>query len=277
MPKTRKLSDLYVVGKEVKVDDGSGDPVTIWLQKLNPVDHESAMRKANSKRARTLAMKSKHDTPEFEAIMSQVYDLDTDSLIDYIVMPEIQKFQMAREEEFGAEEEWSKDNYLQGLRDAWNDGLERKYAEDKEDSEAQRVYAELKRFSDLVVASSEVEEKNLRMSYAAVPVEELQEKVAIQFVEMQADMEWMKEFHRNELYYAVRDPQAHKKRYFESLDELDTLSIEVLDVLNTEYRKLTVDITEGKDSQATDGSSPSSEPPVKEEQAASSGPEVATP
>lgn len=276
MPKMRRLTDLYVVGKEVKVDDGHGDVVVVWMQKLNPVQHEDAMRKANARRARCLAMKRNPDSPDHQAVMSQVYDLDIDSLIDYLVVPEIQKYQMAREEELAAEDEWSNDNYLQGLRDDWNISLERAYAENPDDPEAKRVKDELTRFSEAIHKASEGHEESLRKQFAARPVEELQDKVANQFIEMQADMEWMREFHRFELFYAVRDPLHHKKQYFENLEELDLLSSEVLELLNTEYRGLSVDVTEGKGSQATDASSPSSEPPAKEEAAVSSGPEGAT-
>ncbi len=271
MPKTRRLADLYVRGKEVVIDDGEGG-VKVWLQKLNPVEHESAMRNANAQRARALAVKKNVEGAEYQAVMSQVYDLDVDSLIDYLVMPEIQKYQVAREEENAAEEEWSKDNYLQGLRDSWNDRLELAYAEDPENVDAKRVFEELQRFDAQVEKLTEGFEDNRRKDYASQAVESLQEKVATQFIEMQADMNWMKEFHRNELYYSVREPDHHKSRYFSSLEELDQLSQEVTIALQTEYRSLVVDVTEGKGSQATDDSSPSSEQPAKEETAASSGP-----
>ena len=78
MPKTRSLKDLYVVGKEVVLTDGEGG-VTVWLQKLNPVDHDTALRKANARRGATLAMsRLPEDSEEREAYMNQLFDIAKD-------------------------------------------------------------------------------------------------------------------------------------------------------------------------------------------------------
>ena len=52
--KRRRLGDLYVRGRELAPDDGSGEPVKIWVAKLNEVDREAALRRANATKARYL-------------------------------------------------------------------------------------------------------------------------------------------------------------------------------------------------------------------------------
>lgn len=281
MPKTRKLSDLYVTGTMVEFDDGNGSPIKVWLQKLNPVEQEKAMRQANAARAKCLAMRKDTESVEYQNLYSQVYDLgDSTQLLEYLVAPEIARLTLVREAELAQEEEWSKDNYLQGLRDAWEGdpdsgepSMMRRYHEDdaKEDTEAQRIFAELKRFADEVDGLLVGERENLQRDFESKDIEELREKVLEQLIEVQSDLEWMNEFRKNEIWLATRDPEYHRNRYFENRDEIDDLSIQVKSRLLDEYRALTVDVIEGKDLEATETSSPPVEQPRHLEMVGSSG------
>lgn len=280
MPKARRLADLYVVGKMVAIDDGQGDPVEVWLQKLNPIDQEKAMRGANAARARFLAIRKDTDSDEYNSLYSQVYDVgDVDQLVEYLIAPELGKLAIARESELAEEDEWANDNYLQGLRDAWegNDetpGLMEVYHRNPEDKEAAAVYAGLKKFMEQVEKSLEGERKALKKEYANRDIERLREDVLVQLIDVQADIEWMKEFRKAEVWLAVREPNDPKKRYFSTREEVDELSLEVQTRLMEAYRSLSVDVVEGKDLEATEDSSPSPEPQSPQETVPSSGLQV---
>jgi hypothetical protein len=280
MPKARRLADLYVVGQMIKIDDGQGDPVEVWLQKLNPIEQEKAMRQANAARSRFLSIRKNMDSDEYQSLNSQVYDVgDKQQLIEYLIAPEMGKLAVARESEISEEEEWSKDNYLQGLRDAWEGdddtpGMYERYHTDPEDPEAKAVFEGLKKFTLQVEKSLEGEKKALIRDLEGRDIDKLREDVLVQLIDVQADIEWMKEFRQAEVYYAAREPSDHKRRYFNGREEVGELSMEVQTRLLEAYRSLSVDVIEGKDLQATDDSSPSPEQPSQVETVPSSGLQV---
>ena len=72
--KRRRLADLYVRGKEVELNDGSGEPVVVWLHKLNGVDRESCLRRANAAKARFMIEADHEDSETFQAMYAQVRD-----------------------------------------------------------------------------------------------------------------------------------------------------------------------------------------------------------
>lgn len=275
MPKTRRLTDLFVRGKEVTIGDGEG-AITVWVQKLNPVDQEMALRRANAARARILAKKKDEDSFEYQSTRMDIVGKDADELIEFLVADVIQSKSQSFEAELAAEDEWSKDHYLQGLRDSWNDGLKDAYHMDNDDEEAARVFAELRRFSDEVTKLLQGEAEKLRGDYKDTSDEELENLVFDKMFAATADMAWVHEYRRCEIWLGVRELENHKKRYFESRDEVDHLEQEVLVPLVAAYHEVNVDVTEGKGLVGTPPSSPSSEQSEKVETAPSSGRVVAT-
>lgn len=273
----RRLEDLFVTGKELIFDDGAGEPVVVWLQKLNPIEMGSCMRRAGAARAKVTSVRSQPESDEYQAMWSEVLDIGAspNGLIDYMMAEVIIRSQDTAEAKLAAEEEWSKDDYLQGLKDSWEESLSKKYAEDPEDVEASRVKDELKRFADdaAVIAEEDVAER--RVEVEAEPRSVLQEKVMERVVSYRSNAAWLDEFHRAQLWMGVRDPKNRRERYFPQREIVDFLSGPVLTRLLNEYQALSVDVTEGKDSRKTPDSSVSSEPSLKEVTPISSGPEGA--
>jgi hypothetical protein len=162
MLKKSHLKDLYRRGKELRLDDGDGE-ATVWLQKLSPVDHATAVSRASAARARALMSRNDPDSDDYMSAYGAVIGsgVERETLIRYINLPELGNKEMIIEAEMAAEEEWSKDDYLQGLRDAWNDTLELRYALEPDDPECKRVFAELTRFADAVNARMGVFEADM--------------------------------------------------------------------------------------------------------------------
>lgn len=255
MPKTRSLKDLYVVGKELELDDGQGS-VTVWLQKLNPVDHETALRKANSRRARTLAMsRMPKDSEEREEYMNQLFDIagDRDQTINFLAQERISERYSAIEAEIAAEDEWSKDDYIQGLKDAWDAELYEVYVttseserDDEKYLEAERVHSELARFTDQVAKIIDGELDSLRKDFEEFTEEKLIEKAVNKLIESQANMNWLIEMRKSEIWLGTRD-NKNRERLFKERSEVDELPSEVIGALINGFNELNVDSTEGKD------------------------------
>lgn len=258
VPARRRLTDLYAKGKEVTVDDGNGQ-VVVWLQKLSPMEQKQAMDKAHAARARVVAVRKAGDEDERRMAFLTEAELDglftnRELMIEFICGDKIQKIRLSHESELAHSDEWSKHDYLGGLRDAWNDGLNETYSEDPENIDAQQVYKELERFYAKIDKLVERDKKSVTSEYDKTPDDVLQRKVVDMLIESQADQEWVEVFRKTQLFYCVRDPEAQGERYFESVDELDYLDPRVISELSREYDELMVDTNEGKDSQESPAS-----------------------
>jgi hypothetical protein len=260
----RRLEDLYIRGRQVVIDDGTGDPVTVWMQKLNPLEHEKAIRKAGAAKARVLMALRDIDSEEYQEAYSDVVDLGPrEALVEYLIADESAKIRDAKETELSFADEWRDENYLQGLRDAWEDPdapLKDVYATNPDDEEAHRVFLELKRFADQVAAEVDPEIEALKQDWVDAPEEDIRKKTLERFIELRAGLAWLREFRRAEVYFGTRDSEDHRKYYFASRDQVDGLANEVFFQLSTACQDLMVEPAEGKDSPKTPSSSPSSEP-----------------
>lgn len=273
MTKKRKLADLFVVGREIVFDDGGGEPVTIWLQKLNPVEHETAMRRAAAARARVL---SGRNEAELEMAQDEAVQFGRDGWIEFLASDALGRKIAVLESELASEEEWSKDNYLQGLKDAWDATMERILEEEPEDPSALKVRDELERFRVALEQRIEGERANLIKDYESKADEDLERRVVDRLIATRGDLAWLSEFRKCEIWLATRETEDHSFRYFAEREDVDNLSQPVLMRLLNEYQDLSVDPLEGKGSGAIPSSSPSSESPAKEETETSSGREAVT-
>jgi hypothetical protein len=278
--KRRRLSDLYVRGKEVTIDDGTDDAVTIWLQKLNGVDRESCLRRSHAAKARYMSEADQEDSELFQAVFSQIRVMERDDLVGLIVAEDLAKYRQRVEAERSADEEtWGKENYLQGLVDAWigdenEGGLAAIMAQDPEDPDVKRVDAELKRFEEEVLSLVRVESDRLILDWGDAPEETVWKRATSRLLDLRSTDAFGAEFERQQLFYSVRDPDDHAKRYFGTLTELDDLDDAVRKKLVNEYNELMVSPIEGKDLRASQPSSNSSDPLPVEEASADSGPQV---
>lgn len=272
MPKKRKLLELYQLGREVTITDGNQSE-TVWLQKLSSVDADTAFRRAQGAKSRVLTTKRDPDCDEYRSawLEAEMLGEDTDLLVDYLLAPERAQVLTAREAELAAEEEWSENDYLQGLRDAWDDGLKDTYAKNPEDPEASRVFVEMKRFADALDGIVDAEMEGRRKELSDHSLEDLREKVVDNILNYRSNAAWMDEYSRAEVWLGTRDAKNHDEPYFSSRAEVDQLAAKVLRELVTAFEAMRMDVVEGKGSEETAGSSPSSEPSEKEETADSSG------
>ncbi len=267
----RSLLDLYVRGKTIEIDDGSGEPFRVWVQKLNPAEHSTSCRAADAARARILSIKNAPDSEEYLSIKSAILVADRQTMIDILSSIERGRIQPLVDAEKASEDEWKESNYLQGLRDAWNDGINEKYVDDSDDPEVQRVFSELERFLASVDEEVDSRIEQFEEGLNAMTDYELQEQLMDHNIRTRSDMEWMNEYYRQELFRGARDPENKKERLLSSRADVDELQADTFAAIHQALRELTVEPVEGKDSAATPPSSASSEPSEPEEADTSSG------
>lgn len=281
MAKERTLADLYVRGQEKVFDDGKAvdddgnpvpAPITVYVRKPNGVDVDKARRAGNAARARVMSLRAQSDSDDYLAIVGSVYETgDPETLIGYLLGPEESKVRQIKEAEVGAAEEWSTDDYLTGLRTSWLEEVAEIFVTDATDVEANRIFAELKRFEVQVEEKVTVEMADKRADLAPLSLTELWDKTAEEILKQAANLAWLKAYRRVLVWLSVRDRSNHSKRYFAEQHLVDELDDKVYGELVDLIEELQVDPLEGKDSEEAPSSSTSSEQPEEGETEQSSG------
>jgi len=256
--KRRRLSDLFVTGTEVTLDDGQGDPITVWVSKISPMERRLAVDEAARPRAKTLSLKKlDNDAAEKLRFIDQIEELfgqSRESVIEFLMGPKLYELEISAQERIAAEDKWADKDYLAGLQKAWQDEMYDRYMENEEDEEAARVFKELKLYTDEVDASIADDREALHATYEDTPDEDLRSKALNQLIDTEADFVWMNELRRQELFYAVRDSTNHRERYFEDRAEVDHIDEHVFSQLLSAYLEVSVDSVEGKGSEETPSS-----------------------
>lgn len=244
--KKRHLRDLYVRGTIHTVDDGEGG-VTVYLKKLNLTENEEAIRRANAARSIIIAAQDDPESDLYKAALGEAHDSTRTDLIEYMISGPLADKRESVAAEVAARPEWSDNDYLQGLNDAWTGGLKDKYQENPEDEEVKPVFEALKRYGDEVDQLIEGEAIVLRRDMEMISDQELREKAVKSLLKDRADLTWVDAYRKAELLMAVRDPDNTQERYFEELSDLDDLETPVILDLLRAYREMTVEPQEGKD------------------------------
>lgn len=258
-----RLSDLYVVGRDFEIVADTPDgkfEIPVYIQKLNPNEHDECMVAANAKRAVILSLKKMHDLEEkpreYMNIQNDLADISFErtTLVDYMSLTAVLKYKMRRQAEVAATDEWSEDNYYRGLVDAWNGGLEERLAANENDPEAKRVSAELDRFNDQVEELVAAERTRIVASYFSKSTDELIREATDRVIDDHSDAAWVNEFRANQIYYCTREAANHDERYFQSMKEVRSCDPRITLQLTDFIDSLDVDNLEGKESQESTSS-----------------------
>jgi hypothetical protein len=251
-PVKRRLSDLFVTGEEVVFDDGDGDALTVWVQKLTPAETQLAVERSRPSKTKIISIKKLPDDHHLKLrYLDELESAGFEEKIDFIkflIRSKLDEARISAQERVAAEEEWSKDDYLVGLQEAWNEELQAKWVDSgDEDDDANRVYNELKRYTDQVMNEVKTAEQELINELDDLSLEALQRRAVNRLIETHGDNALIAEFRKQQLFYAVREGDNHKKRYFENIEEIDTLPGVIYTRLLNTYSELSVDSFEGKD------------------------------
>jgi len=246
----RRLTDLYKYGRSVTIEDpDGGEDFVVWVQKMNPLQHETALNDANMVRAHLMSLRRLPlDDERLALYLTEVEDQVGNDPREFLALTKEASIRMAKEDEVAAEDEWAKDNYIQSLRDSWTEGMSDRYHVDNEDEEASRIWEELKRFNDQVQVKVDADMKHVRDEVSYLSDDEVTEKILHQVIEGHANSKWIREFRRLEIFYATRVSEEEKDvLYFESVKEVQELSGEVFNLLSDAYTSLNLQPVEVKD------------------------------
>lgn len=251
VPVKRRLTDLYQAGKEVTIGDGDDEnTVTVYIAKINDLDHKHAFEKSSAARAKHLVMLHDKNDPgrAFYAEQLTMFEATSaDNLINLIIQPKMAEAELSIEARLAAEDQWTENNYLESLRESWSTKLEDVFLLDPEDEDASRVHKELMRFAQSVEDDLQAERKELVETYQGRPYAELLELAIDRLIDIDSSTAWVDAYNRWRVFYSVRDPDNHKERYFVSRDEVDELDQVVLNQLIDHYESIAVPVAEGKD------------------------------
>jgi hypothetical protein len=279
----RRLGDLYVRGQETSLDDGSGEPVVFWLQKLNEIERDSVMRRASAAKARFALAAEQEEGEIFVAALGSMREyIDRQGQINIVIAEDAGKIRERIEAQLSLDEDgWGKDDKIKSLADAWTGdietpGLAAAFAEDPNDPEAIRVKGELDAFEADVDRKVEQERADLVRDWETTPDNELELEATRVLLKRQASDAFMREYYRQHIFYSVRELDDHHKRYFGVIGEIDDLDDQVRKFLEDQCIAMIVGPSEGKASPPTPLSSISSETPSEPETAPASGPVAAT-
>lgn len=300
--KQRRLGDLYVVGTPVKITGQHGDTL-VWMQKLDPVDHDACVRKAKAGRAAARALYKDETSEEYLELIDTIDSVSREALIEQIIGPERDRLleSIRSEMMLGPDSDWAKDDYLSGLYDEWSSTLQARYEDDPDDVDALRVLGEFDRFEKEMEEVAKPQVEALVALWTDTPHERLREKAIESLIDRRLQERWLDEFVRAEVWLSTREPcsgceaeieealrrraageppesqenlhqDPHPTYYFKDRTEVDRLEPIVRNHLETVYLQLSVDPTEGKDLPETGASSGSSDSSDTEATPASSGP-----
>ena len=252
-PTKRRLSDLYVLGEDVVFDDGTDDPIVVWVQKLTPSETQIAVEKSRPAKTKIISIKKLADDHHLK--LRYLDELESEGMyekvdfIKFLIRPKVEEARLSAEAKVAFEDEWAKDDYLDGLQRAWNDDLRDKWVdpESEDNEEAERVYQELKRYTDQVERELEAAEKELIYELEDLSLEAVQRRAVNRLIETHGDNALIQEFRKQQLLYSVRYAEDHSERYFESVDEINILSEAVMGKLLVAYATLNIDSFEGKE------------------------------
>lgn len=238
----KTLQDLFVQGKEHEFTDGE-TTIKIYFKKLNSFEAETSFKKANAAKAKIGAIKFKADDDEDRlSYYAEVYDLgdSVEDLADLVLADTIADTYLKAEQRISEKDKWKKENRLQGLFDAWRDGLSDEYQMDKS-KESVDVFEQLQEFSEEVKESADKDLEREKRDLVVKPLDVLQRNLVDKMIDIEANRKWVIEYNKWELYYSARDPEDHSVKIFESREFIDEIDDAFYSQIMTAYKQILVD------------------------------------
>lgn len=236
--KVPHLSDLFETGTLIKLSLGEDAEIELWLEKPATVQQDDAINKAKAKRARVMVAHRDEKSDEFVALDAEMKGMSRDALTDQLLQIKDDDFrkQATSEVLYGDQgTDWGEqgEDYID-LLDAVNQRIieirehNDSLTEDDshliilagKDEELLRLEEVSKKFGAEVDERRQVLADGETALLGNAETEELRERVHESRVELDAHLAWFQEYRMRMLYYSVRYPGKHEKRYFDNMDQL---------------------------------------------------------
>ena len=297
-----RLSQLYTTKTGVipfDVDDpetGETTKVNVVIVKPNVDDMEEIERRAAAARSRLRMKLADPGSDESLAAKDQAAMAGPLEAKSLIVGIKTREKNLTAYYEVRAKDEWSENDHLAGLeslyysKDEFHAGMtmemlcasppegESHADEDARDAyiraytEACEVRDEIGRFHAQVEAKVQSERDNLAGQLDQMPPEKIVEETEKVLRDLMLEKAYADAYDRQVLYYATRQAENLRARYFEGVHEVNELDDSVRGMLHVAYTEIAVSPMEGKGSPGTPGSSTPSESIDEEAASMQSGP-----
>jgi len=282
----KRITDLFVEGRvaELGLDD-SGQPVLIWVNKLNSFEEEESRRDGQAARTEVLLEMQDEGHADITNARTQLKDRPLAQLVDARVNQKYDEDFVQALNDLETDKEWAeKVEYLRRAEPMLND------ASVPQDDARRARFAEvndayLNRLNDDIRKLQD----QRRTELSGIDREELVEAYLADFVERKAFERYMAEKRVTELFFAIRDCQAvrvdnrwdhtrcdHRIRLLPNRAEVRTLPQGVIETVTNILDQMTATAREAGNSGAPANSSVSPEQPSAAEESTPSSP-VETP
>lgn len=290
----RKLSDLYKRGVEVRFgpgedgnpvgkigpfedSDGSSIPlpedwVAAWVQSPSPLQREQALRDSQAVRARSLVRaKRDEDSEEHLTAMAFLVEMEFETLIDYVLVSEMENRRADATREILADEEWKDLTVYQDAMRQFDDMSE-------EERDASEEYKAMMRLDDKLATQIHDRERELYdAAYESLKLlgrANVEKKALEKRVEIAASQVFMAEYERQMMFYSIRDIEDHGVLFFESARECAEQEDGIREIFAEALDQFIDDVGEAKNSQRVVSGSESSELPSEPETSEASIPQT---
>lgn len=245
------LQDLFITEARVEIprpvnEDGTEqEPIIFYARKMNPLQQESASRKAAAAQIHLRRLMSRPDDPDYLVLDDAVDEIE--DLSRFIAEIESARESDKAQQELSEEDEWAEDNYYQSLIDSWDQEKKRDFAENAEEDrqpETRKIWAELQRFNgqleDLLKAR-----RGKRMAEIEEMPEQAQRELAFKFLlEQQCNSEWLRVFTIWRMIYGIVD--ENKDPVFETEEDVLSAPAEAQRIFRQALDKVAISVTDVK-------------------------------
>jgi len=278
----RRVTDLFTSGRELVIgEDDQGEPVLIWLAKLNTFQRGECHRDGEAAQARRVAALGE-DSDEIRAANTQFEVASDEEIFDFILANQGGSFYLKAQDDVRAEEGWREKITLLERDASLEEGGSP--ATDEEREAITKVQLE---YLDAIEAARQRRWDDAKKDLADLDRDELHRRYLDTARSNMAEAAFWQEFRRTELYLSVRDCTATRSsdgydhsscthaRLLVSRAGVNDIPQELLDRIRQGLSDLNATPTEAGNSAAPQTSSGSVEQPSSAEGSApSSQPET---
>lgn len=286
LDRIKRVTDLFIEGRELIFgDDGSGEPVVVWINKLNAFEEEEARRDGLAARAERLLELNLPGNRERAALEMSAKGLEHEQLVDSLVSMYFDQDYMGAMDDVDSNPEW-RDRllFLQRMNQLHDD------AGINDDDERRKRFRDVNgQYFDAIRESAGKRQEDRKKDFLAQTNEELIAKHLEVTLDRVGTLAHLNERRVTEFFYALRDCQGVQTdgvwthasclhpQLLESRQQVRGLPDAMLSAMGDALAGLTVDRRTAGNSDAPTNSSESLEPASPPEESTPSSPAVTPP
>lgn len=208
LAKFRRVTDLFVEGKEVVLEEPEdGEPILVWVNKLNSFEQDEARRDGNVGRARATLALDDPDSPESASFEGNLGVAGKDVLIRALIQLRTNEFYIAALDDIRTEDAWKDkiDLIERGV------ALSADHPQPPSEEEVAQFEKLMGAYDERVVELSEERAEVYRKELVDENEEELKKRYMSSYRESLGTQGFLTEYRVSELFFALRDCQATQR------------------------------------------------------------------